>query len=74
MLRDLIEEASRWDRDEVHVAVAQATDMSRAEMLAIMDALEHCITIVGFSSCHFIGRDEQCRLRRTGNPQENLAQ
>ena len=44
--------------NEVDAAVARDTDMSRAEMLARLGALEQRAGFLDFSSCLSVGRDE----------------
>ena len=61
------QETEQAARDDVHVAVARASEMSGAERLARMGALEHR-TEQSWTSHQIIfdGRDEKCRRRRSG--------
>ena len=60
-------------RDEVRVAVARATAMSSVEMLTRKGAFEQRAEQFRTSSCHSVGRDEQCRRQRTENPEHKFA-
>ena len=59
-------------RDEIHAAVARATEMSNAEMGEITGARKSSRANLDVSSSYALERDEQCRRRRTGKTREEV--
>ena len=72
--KNAAQESERAARDEVHVAVALATEMFRAKVLARMGALEQRPEQSWTSHSVMLLDEYKCRRRRTANREKKLAQ